>query len=252
MQESMRLMQRFGSPPNGDHGAREQRSAHRADPPAGSGFLRALKAVTAALADRYAAVFAVDPALFVAVPPETPDADLPIEQALEVLVTPLAGAVWRRIHLPEAQIRELRRAHVVEKLATAVRTLEGLECGDMVLEDAEKRRNTLYRRHAAAAEGEPAEPGTRPVYLLYSTAPAARGHTLGERFADLQRQQMALMLQMGPDAMAGAMAHLLQAYEAADSATRTRLLGLPVTAGLMAVWFPREAKERQEAGGDSR
>src|SRR5262249_17181953 len=142
------------------------------------------------------------------------------------------------------------RSSTVEKLATAVRALERLEIGDLVLEDPAARRTISYLKNqprSASFERELArwKLSQKPVYLFYSTTPAARGGTLAERSASLQREQMTLMLGMSAAQMEQSMEEVLQAFRSADTARRTRLLGLPVMAGMLAVWFPRAAQEGQ-------
>jgi hypothetical protein len=162
-------------------------------------------------------------------------------------VAPQPGVAWRRLYLPEAQLKHLQRAETAAALAAAVRTLEGLACGSHVVENAATRRATLFLpgTKVSAAELKAEELGARPVYLLYSTAPAAVGGTPAERFGDLQRRQMALLLQMDPGQMAASMEQLIRTFDGADATARARLMGLPVAAAMMAVWFPRAAKERQ-------
>jgi hypothetical protein len=124
--------------------------------------------------------------------------------------------------------------------------LEGLTCGSLVIENAATRPVTTYRQSApldlAQREAQRLDP--RPVYLLYNPLPSARGETRGQRLADLQRQQMALMLRMDPVQVASSMQQLIHAYDAADQETRSRLMGLPMAAAMMAVWLPRAAKEQ--------
>jgi hypothetical protein len=118
----------------------------------------------------------------------------------------------------------------------------------MRLENPATARGILYRNDAASSLLEPAMKAggfqDQPIYLLYSTTPGAGGGTLLARFADLQRRQIGLMLQMSPDQMSHSMDQVIRTFQSADDDTRARLMGLPVMAGMMAVWFPREAKER--------
>lgn len=201
--------------------------------------------LAAALAARYDGLFLAEPALPLSPPVELPDAALPVDKALQAVTAAQPGIAWRRLSLTEAQ---LKRMPSTAGLAAAVRTLETLEAGSLLLENPATQRGTLYLKDqplsTLAPALEAARFAERPVYLLYTTTPAARGGTVLERFADLQRQQMGMMLQMGPDQMTRSMEQAIQTFQSGDDATRARLMGLPVIAGMMAVWFPQEAKER--------
>jgi hypothetical protein len=212
-----------------------------------------LKTLAAALSARYDAPFRVDPALFLALSPPAPAADLPVEKAMETITAPLSGIAWRRVYLTDGQRDRIDGASEVEKLAAAVRTLERLESGDLVLEEpAARRAITHLKNHPRSASFDRElsrwKLNRKPVYLFYSTTPAAQGGTLTERSASLQRQQMDLMLRMDTEQMEQSMEQVLQLFRSADTAGRTRLLGLPVMAGMMAVWFPRAALEGQSPG----
>ena len=126
----------------------------------------------------------------------------------------------------------------------------------MLIENRAIERGILCLRDQPASFHEGAMKAGRfrdqPVYLLYSMTPAAHGGTPLERFADLQRRQIGLMLQMSPDQMAHSMKQVIRTFQAADDVTRARLMGLPVMAGMMAVWFPQEAKERGQERDDAR
>jgi hypothetical protein len=254
IQQSFRLMQRFGGPPAGAGAAGATGAARSAQPrraptpPAPANHAGELRTLAAVLAARDDATLLLDPELFLALPPASPPADLPIEEALRTMTAPLSGIAWRKLYLTDAQLKSVKRTSGTEKLVAAVRALEHLESGDLALEDAATGSVITYLKNPPLSPSLDTERAAwklndRPVYLLYSTTPAARGGTLLERFAHLQRQQMALMLRMSLDQMANAMEQVLQAYPSADPARQMRLMGLPVMAGMMATWFPRAAKE---------
>jgi hypothetical protein len=251
LQQSLRLMQRFGAPGAAPAPTGKGSSRGGVPPPARGNLTGVWKAAATALAKRCQAVVVIDPSVVATVPPADLDADLPITQALDTLVAPQPGIAWRRLYLSEAQLKHARRAESAAALSTAVRTLEGLACGNLVVEDSATQRATFFVHSTlvSAAELETEKLSPRPVYMLYSTAPDTRGDTLEQRFGHLQRQQMALMLQMDPSQMARSMEQLIQSFDSADAVRRARLMGLPMAAAMMAVWFPQAAKER---GGDSR
>ena len=132
------------------------------------------------------------------------------------------------------------------------KSIETLVPVSLLLEDPAAKRATLYLKDQLApasllallAQGRLSQ---TPLHLLYNATPSARGGTLEERVADLQRQQIVWMLQMSSEQMAHTMEPVVRSFSAADPETQARLMSLPSMAGLMAVWFPREAKE---SGGE--
>jgi hypothetical protein len=50
---------------------------------------------------------------------------------------------------------------------------------------------------------------------------------------------------MSPEELTQAAEAVIRSFSSADPETQSRLMGLPAMAGLMAVWFPQAAKERQ-------
>jgi hypothetical protein len=211
----------------------------RSGPPANS------RALAAALTDRYGAPFLIDPALLLPASPALPSAELPVDEALAVLLSRLPGAAGRRVYLPVAP--EKRRPSA-EKLAEAARGLDELAPFSLLIESPAAKRATLYLKdQPAAALSRLTEQGRlsdQPLYLLYSIAPAARGATPEEQAADLQRQQIGLLLRMSPEQMAQTAEPVIRAFSGADPETQARLMSLPAMAALMAVWMPRAAKER--------
>jgi hypothetical protein len=257
IQQSFRLMQRFGAPGGepaagsaGGGVARQGRPQGVPPQPMQGNRAGELKAITATRAARDDSTILIDPDLFLSLAPKSPSADLPIEDALRMLTAPLTEIAWRKVYLTDAQLKTLKRSSAAEKLVAAVRTLDQLESGDLVLADGGTQRAITYLKSQPLSPSLDTELAQwklsdRPVYVLYSTTPAARGGTLLERFAHLQRQQMELMLRMSPEQMAQSMEQVVQAFPPADTARRMRLMGLPMMAGMMATWFPRAAKEGQ-------
>jgi hypothetical protein len=214
-----------------------------------------LMALAANLADRYRAPILVDPAIVVTHPPQDPGRDLPVEEALDKLAASLPGVLWRRLYLPAALLKPLKKTHLAVTLPGVVRALTRLETGSLLLESAGTRRRALYVRDqpvgpSLAAEMEAAGFAVQPIYLLYSALSAPRSGTPESRLAELQRQQVALMLAMTPETMATSMEGWIEAYRVAEAATRARILGLPIMAAMMAVWLPE--RRRREPKGDER
>jgi hypothetical protein len=244
IRQSLQLMQEFGAAPKEVGAGGNGVSRHPAGSAvrAGPGDTRAL---AAALSDRFHAVVLVDPALLVTTPVELPKAELTVEQALTAVAAALPAAAGRRIFLTEAQ---RQRLPAVEKLAAAARGIASLAPFSLLIENPAAQRSTLYLREQPIALlpalKEQGRFSREAVYLLYDTSPDARGGTVEERVADLQQQQIGLMLRMDPAQMAQSMALGISAFPGADEEMRARLMGLPAMAGLMAAWMPREAKER--------
>lgn len=212
--------------------------------------LAELRAWGTELSRRHGVPIVIDPEIFVAQPPRREVGELPAEQAIAALVNSLPGVAWRRVYLSEADRARIETPRVAEALAADVRRLELHEGESLEVEQVREQRATSYVRHRPvtarfAAEKEAAGFGKEAVYVVYSTTPSARGETAEARFADLQRQQIGLMLQMSPSQMGQAMQQLIDGYGSLDPAAQKRMLGLPLMAGMMAGWLPRQAKESQ-------
>ena len=169
-----------------------------------------------------------------------------MEERLTVLARQHAGVVWRRVYVPERDLVRLKKRGATAAWIQAVRSLDALESEPLDLEDPESGRRVRFELRKPRAGNDPAESlrgDMRKLYLVLSATPSARGRTREERLLDLQRQQVDLMLRMSPEQMAAAMGPLVAAYGAAGPEERRRLIGLPLTAGMMAGWMPRHAKE---------
>jgi hypothetical protein len=254
IQQSLQLMQAFGAPPDsrtagGDGGvarpplrsAPEAASPPRTEPPGDT------RSLAAALTTRYGTPFLVDPSLLFSGPAALPAADLPAEKALAALAHRLPGAAGRRVYLPEARQKRLPSP---ERLAAVVRGLDEMVPFSLLIENPGRERATLYLKDQPSAflpmlieQGQLSE---RPLSLLYSRTPAARGDSVEDRVADLQRQQIGLLLRMSPEELTQAAETVIRSFPTADADTQSRLMGLPAMAGLMAVWLPRETKEREQ------
>lgn len=157
----------------------------------------------------------------------------------------LPGAAGRRVYLRDVRPKRLP---VPDRLAAAAREMDELAPSSLLVENVAAGRAALYLKDQPKALLpqliEQGRLGDSPLYLLYSTTPAARGGSLEERVADLQRQQLGMLLRMSAQEMGDVVAAVIQEFSSADPETQARLMGLPAMAGLMAVWLPREAKER--------
>jgi hypothetical protein len=216
-----------------------------AAPPAIRNRLPELQRAAAALARRARARVLVDPGIFITAAPGASAPDAPLAAAVAAVAAPLPGVAAARLFLrPPGRSRPPAAA----PLAAAVRTLLALERGSLVLEAPAAPRATLL---AAAAEPDRllAEREARgfeptPLYLFYSTDTTAdRPLPLAERLATVQRGQLALLLRMNPDELRQSMEAGTAAFQSPDPAVRARAMALPAVAAMMAIWFPRAAKD---------
>jgi hypothetical protein len=246
MRHSMELMIHFDPsvPPRAPGGAAPSPAAsapRRAAPPS-------LETVVAHLAKRHGETVLLDPGLL-HLPAAAPDPAPTLAAALDGLVASLPDARWRRVYLREEQRKRAGGARERAALAATVRKIERLAVPDLALADGERVTFLLKEQPFRPDEPERSGCDPRPLYLLYGDEQALPGALTPEQVAELQRQQLLLLPRLGTAQLATSMASWIRAYEAADEVTRSRILGLPVMAGMMAGWFPQEAKERRERGG---
>lgn len=215
--------------------------------PAPKNYLEDLKAITDALAKRMKARITVDPLLFVAAPPKVPAETATIDEAMTALAGQIKGAAWRKVYLSTAA----GLIPPADRLAASVRALDLLDQSGIVLENPVTNRATTYVKNypipqnfadALAAQ----QFTTDPIYVLYNTNPnAAPNITPEDRFLQLQREQMNMMMQMSPDQMANAMQQGMQLYMNLDPQTRAQFMGQMMQAG-MQMWQNMSPEMRQE------
>jgi hypothetical protein len=231
MEGAMHVMQSFSNTPAA---------------PVGRNYLPELRSAAAVASRKYSCNVLVDPTIFLSTQPDVKSPNSIIE-ALDGLTSSRAEVSWRAVYLPlGTDLKDI----LAGDLARIVRWIEFRERGKVIV----RRRDSVTtmetdRQAPLDLRAMFQELGLRekPVYLLYS--PAGRAGSVEEQFAALQRDQMERMLQMTPDQLGTAMEQAGQLYLSADPSSRDRMMGLPVMAGMMAVWFPRAAKEKG-GGGD--
>jgi hypothetical protein len=186
-----------------------------------------LKTIGDDLGKKYQARVLVDPTIFVAAIPKAPASDLEIDKALDDLASRIKNTTWRRVYLNVSQ------ASIIPsplKLSDTVRALDQLEQTGLVLENPTTKKAITFTKNYNvtqnfANELKDGQFVTVPIYIFYSTVGGAEGKTMEEKFVDLQRQQMEMMLQMTPDQMAQSMAAGMQMFSQMDPSTRSQFMG---------------------------
>ncbi|NLH99992.1 MAG: hypothetical protein GX446_10955 [Chthonomonadales bacterium] len=175
----------------------------------------------------------VDPTVFVATPPKEPQIlDTP-EATVAAMVSGLKDVAWRKVYLMQSESTSGLRP---ERLAAMVRALDMLETGGLVLENPATRRAISVQKNLPVLPGFGDELRQRQfdpnaVYVIYSTVGGGLGGTIEDKFLDLQRQQLELMMQMDPDALAETFAKGMQMWSSLDPQTQSRLFGNMMRAG---------------------
>jgi hypothetical protein len=226
MEGAMTLMQRAAASPR------------RPTPPAGSGrnHLIELRGVVKALEKRYGARMLVEPDLFVETAPRMPDARLTVHCALDELTGAYGGLAWRRVR-PAPALRERP-----DRLAPAVRALEQVELPELTLEDPSAGTFRSFTRE----ERQPgADTEADDLYLVYAADGTGRARAPESALLALHRRQTELIVGMEPAALVERMRGRIDALAGAGPADRSRIMGLPLIAAMMATWFPRHAKEQR-------
>lgn len=247
MQSAIGLIGRLQSGPPPPAGDRRPGAATR--PPAIPNRLPELREAARTLSQRYGTPFLVDPEIYLIARPRLPEPELAADEAGAALAGAVHGVAFRALYLPNAVRDDLEHLDVA-RLAGGVRELMAAPSATSLFEDGSGPplllRGNLRKPYEIDAELDRSGFSRRIVYLFYSTTASGRGATYVERLADLQRQQMRLLLKMSPDQLSGLMEQQLQTYQAADPQTRNNILSLPVMAWMMATWMPRAAKERRQ------
>jgi hypothetical protein len=213
-------------------GNRQGRLANRPLPK--RNYLPELRAVVDSLAKRTESKILVDPSLFVAAAPKPPAEDASLDKALDQLVLAVKGSSWKKVYL---QQNNNTLTPSPDKLANSVRTLDQLEHSGLVLENPVTKKATTYLKNYAVSNSfvEDLQAGqfnTTPVYILYATTVSLESKSVEERFADLQRQQMEMMMNMSPEEMTQAMQASMQSFMNMDPQMRTRMMGNMMQAGV--------------------
>jgi hypothetical protein len=201
-----------------------------------------LERIAAVLGTRFHARIVVDPAMFLTVRPEAPVKSPDLHTAIEKLMTPLAGTQWRRVTIRQRLNDPMLDA---ARLSRFVRACDLKNDGDITLVSTHSSRADVWRR---TLRGEPAPigDGISTVYLLYAASADDSGVPMppSERLAGLLARQQQAMLQMDSGQFGSAMEHEVQGWQTLAAPSRQASFSLPMMAGLMAVWMPRQAKER--------
>ncbi len=196
-------------------------------------YLAELKTVADDVAKRYQVKIVVDPAAFVAATPKIASNATTIETAMDSLAKQVRGGTWRRAYLNQTQANTVPAP---EKLVDVVRALDRVEQSGIILENPATKRATAYMKNYAVSSTFKDDLAaqsfnTAPVYVLYAAAEAG-GTPDMDRFMDLQRQQMDMMMRMDPDSMARAMQNSMNMFMSADPQTRQQFMGNMMRSGM--------------------
>jgi hypothetical protein len=198
---------------------------------------RSYTAEFTALADKVAAALqvriVVDPSVFVPAPPQEPQTLDSPDATIAAMVAGLKDTSWRKVYLQKSETSASLRP---ERLAAMVRALDTLETGGIVLENPATRRAVSVQKNLPVLPGFRDELRERKfdeagIYVIYSTVGGGLGGSIEDRFLDLQRQQLELMTQMDPDALADTFAKGMQMWASLDPQTQSRLMSNMMRAG---------------------
>ncbi len=247
MRDSMQVMQRFGS------GQPKPSGGRRPDPAAPANYKPQLDAIARKLGVEYDAMVVVEPSLILfAAParPATPAANTrpaDLQSTLDSLTSEIHALEWRRVYLPAGTV--LTRGFT-DKLAMEVRRVDALkDAGLTVMPQANTPGRTLEQFNnfgdsvGAARSLSSAGLGARPIYLIFRRLGDEEG-ALSARYASLLKRQMEMLLSMNADQLGEVLDQAIQTYQSADGSAKMDVMGLPSMAAMMAIWFPRAAKER--------
>jgi hypothetical protein len=192
----------------------------------------------AAQAEKLAAAhdvrIAVDPSIFVPTPPKEIAPKDSADATVAALCAGLKDVAWRKVYLLQSEARGQMRP---ERLAAIVRALDLIETGGLVLENPATRRAMSLQKNLPVLPGFGDELRQRQfdpggIYVIYSTIGGGFGQSVEDRFLDLQRQQLELMMQLDPDALAETFAKGMQMWSSLDPQTQSRLFGNMMQAGM--------------------
>lgn len=215
-------------------GTQQRRNPNAARRPAPKNYITDLKTIADDLSKRYSVRVVVDPALFIATPPKAPAENLSVEQAMSTLAVPLKDIAWRRVYFTQAQGNVVPAA---DRLAMAVRALDQVEQSGLVLENPTTKQATTFMKNWAvtptfAADLTASQFAATPIYVIYAVNPADSGKSPMDKFSDLQRQSMEMMMNMDPDQMGEAMSRSMDMIMNMDPDTRSRFMGMQMQAGM--------------------
>lgn len=201
-----------------------------------------LQAIAAVIGARFNVKFPVDPAMYLTVRPETPAKTLDLLPAVAKLMAPLAGTQWRRVTV---RTRPGNARSEVGGLARFVRFCDRTDYKALAFVDPRTGHAAVLRQLPGATAAPVRDQGSE-LYLLYAASAADSGQPVApaERLADLLKRQQQEMLTMNGEQFGRTMEQELRDWQNMGAQDRQSVLSLPMMAGLMAVWMPRQAKER--------
>ncbi len=202
-------------------------------PPARN-YLAELKTIIGEQAKKFEVRILVDPTIFVpAMPKFTAESDN-IDKTMDALAAQFKGTSWRRIYLSQSQAGVIPAP---EKLANAVRAMDEIQNAGLVLENPGTKKASTLIKDYTVTQNFPQELtanqfNNAPVYIFYAKTPMADAMTPEEKYLDLQRQQMEMMMNMTPDQMAQSMASGMQMFMNMDPSVRSQFMGNMMRSGM--------------------
>src|SRR5205085_10191923 len=111
------------------------------------------------------------------------------------------------------------------------------EQAGIVLENPATRRATTYIKNFEVPQNfdqalEPQQSSQPGVYVILTTLEGPGAQSPEDRFFDLQREQMEMMMQMDPDQLSQAMSHGMDLWMNMDPALRGQMMGQMMKAGM--------------------
>lgn len=236
LSDSMDVMKRFGSGAGGTASAEPEPTAR-----AGG---RNLAPAAKTLSDTHHVTVLVEPAARTRRVPGGSIVAVTADAALDELVRRLPSMAWRRVYLVgdgelgQAQVRDLcDEARFARAAMPPWLRVEGDT--SVLVTRLDEGADPVGFAARLAAMGFRAE----PVYLVFDRY-AGAALDPSARYAALVQQQTEAMMAMNADQLTEAFDQAVQMYRGSQGAARLDVAGLPSMAGMMAIWFPRAAKER--------
>lgn len=187
--------------------------------------------IVKSIAGFFKAKVLVEPAIFAANPPKEPAGADNIDAALTALVKDQKDVAYRTVYLKKA---DPTKQVSVEKIAASLRALDLLDQSEMVVANSGKSKALSVKKE------ETIDPATikdvDPVYVIYYSPPdinaIGAGKAMQDRYMDLQRQSLQMMLQMDQSQMSDMMMQGMKLWMNLDPSTRSQFMVSMIKGGM--------------------